>query len=50
MPRIRPVQHEEATPAARAAHDEVVREHGLMTNLTNTLEIPDIGPAWMPVP
>ncbi len=37
MPRIRPVQYDEATPAARAAHDEVVREHGLMTNMKRTL-------------
>jgi len=37
MPRIRPVEYEEATPAARAAHDEVVREHGRITNMKRTL-------------
>ncbi len=37
MPRIRPVQYEEAAPAARAAHDEVVREHGRITNMKRTL-------------
>ena len=37
MPRIRPVEYAEATPAARAAHDEVVREHGRITNMKRTL-------------
>ncbi len=37
MPRIRPVEYAKATPAARAAHDEVVREHGRITNMKRTL-------------
>jgi alkylhydroperoxidase family enzyme len=37
MPRIRPVEYDEATPAVRAAHDEVVREHGSITNMKRTL-------------
>ncbi len=37
MPRIRPVEYEEATPAQRAAHDDVVRQHGRMTNMKRTL-------------
>lgn len=37
MPRIRPVEYAEATPEARAAHDEVVREHGRITNMKRTL-------------
>ena len=37
MPRIRPVEYEEATPAVRAAHDEVIREHGRITNMKRTL-------------
>ena len=37
MPRIRPIEYSEATPAARAAHDEVVREHGRITNMKRTL-------------
>lgn len=37
MPRIRPVEYAETTPAARAAHDEVVREHGRITNMKRTL-------------
>ena len=37
MPRIRPVEYEEATPAVRAAHDEVVHEHGRITNMKRTL-------------
>ncbi len=37
MPRIRPVDYGEATPAVRAAHDEVVREHGRITNMKRTL-------------
>jgi alkylhydroperoxidase family enzyme len=37
MPRIRPVEYAETTPAVRAAHDEVVREHGRITNMKRTL-------------
>jgi alkylhydroperoxidase family enzyme len=37
MPRIRPVEYAEATPAVRAAHDEVVREHGRITSMKRTL-------------
>ncbi len=37
MPRIRPAEYEETTPAVRAAHDEVVREHGRITNMKRTL-------------
>lgn len=37
MPRIRPVEYAKATPAVRAAHDEVVREHGRITNMKRTL-------------
>ena len=37
MPRIRPVEYAEATPAVRAAHDEVIREHGRITNMKRTL-------------
>src|SRR3990170_446110 len=37
MPRIRPVEYAEASPAVRAAHDEVVREHGRITNMKRTL-------------
>src|SRR3989304_4372354 len=37
MPRIRPVEYAEATPGVRAAHDEVVREHGRITNMKRTL-------------
>jgi len=37
MPRIRPIAYEEATPAVRAAHDEVVHKHGRITNLKLTL-------------
>jgi alkylhydroperoxidase family enzyme len=37
MPRIRPIDYAEAAPAARAAHDEVVREHGRITNMKRTL-------------
>ncbi len=37
MPRIRPVEYAEATPAMRAAHDEAVREHGRITNMKRTL-------------
>jgi alkylhydroperoxidase family enzyme len=37
MPRIRPVEYAEATPAVRAAHDEVVHEHGRITNMKRTL-------------
>ncbi len=37
MPRIRPVEYGETTPVVRAAHDEVVREHGRITNMKRTL-------------
>ena len=37
MPRIRPVEYAEATPGARAAHDEVVRDLGRITNMKRTL-------------
>jgi len=37
MPRIRPIEYAEAAPAVRAAHDEVVREHGRITNMKRTL-------------
>jgi alkylhydroperoxidase family enzyme len=37
MPRIRPVEYGETTPAVRAVHDEVVREHGRITNMKRTL-------------
>ena len=37
MPRIRPVEYAEASPAVRAAHDQVVREHGRITNMKRTL-------------
>ena len=37
MPRIRPVEYAEATPALRAAHDEVVRQEGRITNMKRTL-------------
>ena len=37
MPRIRPIDYAEAPPAVRAAHDEVVREHGRITNMKRTL-------------
>ena len=37
MPRIRPVEYADAAPAVRAAHDEVVREHGRITNMKRTL-------------
>lgn len=37
MPRIRPVEYDEATPAVRAAHDDVVREHGRITSMKRTL-------------
>ena len=37
MPRIRPIEYAEATPGVRAAHDEVVREHGRITNMKRTL-------------
>jgi alkylhydroperoxidase family enzyme len=37
MPRIRPAEYAETTPAVRAAHDEVVREHGRITNMKRTL-------------
>ena len=37
MPRIRPIEYAEASPAVRAAHDQVVREHGRITNMKRTL-------------
>ena len=37
MPRIRPVEYEDAAPAAREAHDTVIREHGRITNMKRTL-------------
>ena len=37
MPRIRPIDYAEAAPAVRAAHDEVVRQHGRITNMKRTL-------------
>ncbi len=37
MPRIRPVEYAGTAPAVRAAHDEVVREHGRITNMKRTL-------------
>jgi len=37
MPRIRPVQPEDATPEQRAAIDATVRDHGRMTNMKSTL-------------
>ncbi|MDO8614173.1 MAG: hypothetical protein Q7T33_00355 [Dehalococcoidia bacterium] len=37
MPRIRPVEYEQATPGQRAAHDQVVLEHGRITNMKRTL-------------
>jgi alkylhydroperoxidase family enzyme len=37
MPRIRPVEHGEGTPDVRAAYDDVVREHGRITNMKRTL-------------
>jgi hypothetical protein len=36
MPRIRPVDPEDATPEQRAAHDATVRDHGRMTNMKST--------------
>ena len=37
MARIRPVEYAETTPVVRAAHDDVVREHGRITNMKRTL-------------
>ena len=37
MPRIRPVEYAGATAGVRAAYDEVVREHGRITNMKRTL-------------
>lgn len=37
MPRIRPVEYAEASPPVRAAHDEVVRQEGRITNMKRTL-------------
>ncbi len=37
MARIRPVEYEEASPAVRSAYDDVVREHGRITNMKRTL-------------
>jgi len=37
MPRIRPVDPEDASPEQRAAHDATVRDLGRMTNMKSTL-------------
>ncbi len=37
MPRISPVEYAEANAEQRAAHDNVVREQGRMTNMKRTL-------------
>lgn len=37
MARIKPVDYDAATPAARAAHEEHERDHGRMTNMKRTL-------------
>ncbi len=37
MPRVRPVEYEEATPEARAAYDQTVRDLGRITNMKRTL-------------
>jgi len=37
MPRIPPVEYEQANPAARDAWDQVVAQHGRMTNMKRTL-------------
>lgn len=37
MPRIPPVEYEDASPEARAAHDEGVERYGRMTNMKRTL-------------
>jgi hypothetical protein len=37
MPRIRPVDPEDATPEQRAAHEDGVRKYGRMTNMKSTL-------------
>ena len=37
MPRIRPVDPEDATPEQRGAHDATVRDHGRITNMKSTL-------------
>jgi hypothetical protein len=37
MPRIHPVERAEATPEIGAAYDDVVREHGRITNMKRTL-------------
>jgi alkylhydroperoxidase family enzyme len=37
MPRIHPIEYAEATPDVRATHDDVVREHGRITNMKRTL-------------
>lgn len=37
MPRIPPVEYENASPEARAAHDDGVKRYGRMTNMKRTL-------------
>jgi alkylhydroperoxidase family enzyme len=37
MPRIRPVEYEQASAGVRAAYDGVIREHGRITNMKRTL-------------
>jgi alkylhydroperoxidase family enzyme len=37
MPRVPPLEYEDASPEARAAHDDGVREYGKMTNMKRTL-------------
>ena len=37
MPRIQPIDYAASDPDVRAAHDEVVREHGRVTNMKLTL-------------
>jgi alkylhydroperoxidase family enzyme len=37
MPRVKPINYTAATPDARAAHDDVVRAHGRVTNMKMTL-------------
>lgn len=37
MPRIEPVNPDNATPEQRAAHEDGVRRYGRMTNMKNTL-------------
>jgi alkylhydroperoxidase family enzyme len=37
MPRIPPLEYEDASPEARAAYDHVVQAHGRVTNMKRTL-------------